>query len=1153
VPWEGKSLRVMECPAKEKAGRKRLERSVRQALKKAAACLVWLVLATVPRTTASGLPPDQSGIVSQALTDGAYALAVDRAKGWCVELEASYGPDSIELARATDFLVEALIKNGNGGEPGALRLAEWTVKTKEARLGIDHGELAISLDNLGAVHDFQGKFQSALPFHERALAIRRKSLDINAHVADSLDAVANTFIQLGKLPSALERLNESLRIREREAESSPLALARTLSLIGQAHRESGSYPDAVGFVDRALALWGAVAPEHPEKALVLTSRGDLYYLQGDVPNAYRTWTDARALATRTLPPDHPIVARVERALALGEDALGNLAEARRLREHGLSIEQRRLEPCQLGPSLNDLAASLMSDGDYVGARRLFDRERTLLEGCLGPIHARVAQAIYNQFAVAHEMGALDEAAALGYRAIDIWTKALGPTHPFVAFASSQVAGFEASRQHYAQARVLFERALRIRKEKLGARHPDVALTLTDLATMQRDSGQPTSAFRSIREAIDILAQAPSRDPDLLPRALAVRGSLEQRQGRIDAARITLTEALARRERIFGPEHASAAQTRSALGEIEFELGSNDDALAAALSAEQIGRDLLRSTIRSLPERRAMDFASARPRGLNLALSIAAAHAADSSSAQVLDSVIRSRGVVLEELAARARPAAADLQIASLVSKLSAARARFANLTMRSVEGESVQAGLLEEARRQKEDAEEALAEQSASARSALAQTQAGLDDVRRALPSASALVSFVRYERTTFPMIGSLTVTRHTPSYMALVARADDPAVAIVPLGAAGSIDRAIADWRQALNSPPSTGGAPADAERAYRLVAARLRTGIWDPLSDQLRNVSQIFVVPDGAISTVSFAALPAVGGGYLIEHAPRIHYLTTERDLLMSDRAQTATSLLAIGNPDFGIHSSSSASTSSARSALCGAVGGLRFDDLPGARAEAREIASLWGSDATVLTGREATKAAVIRIVEGRRVVHLATHGFFLDSPCDRSRSSTRSVGGLVRTAAPANDSDENPLLLSGLAFAGANRPTDASGGIGNAILTAEEIVGLSLQDAEWVVLSACDTGLGAIRAGEGVFGLRRAFQIAGARTVIMSLWSVDDQATRQWMRALYEARITQHLTTAEAVSAAGLRVLQTRRAQRESTHPFYWAAFVAAGDWR
>jgi CHAT domain-containing protein len=144
------------------------------------------------------------------------------------------------------------------------------------------------------------------------------------------------------------------------------------------------------------------------------------------------------------------------------------------------------------------------------------------------------------------------------------------------------------------------------------------------------------------------------------------------------------------------------------------------------------------------------------------------------------------------------------------------------------------------------------------------------------------------------------------------------------------------------------------------------------------------------------------------------------------------------------------------------------------------------------------------------------------------------------------------DNPLLVAGLAFAGANlRATARTQDDG--ILTAEEVAGLNLQGTEWAVLSACDTGLGEIRAGEGVFGLRRAFQIAGARTVIMSLWSVEDQSTRSWMRALYEARFQRHLSTADAVHDANLRMLRSRRASGLSTHPFYWAAFVAAGSWK
>jgi CHAT domain-containing protein len=140
-----------------------------------------------------------------------------------------------------------------------------------------------------------------------------------------------------------------------------------------------------------------------------------------------------------------------------------------------------------------------------------------------------------------------------------------------------------------------------------------------------------------------------------------------------------------------------------------------------------------------------------------------------------------------------------------------------------------------------------------------------------------------------------------------------------------------------------------------------------------------------------------------------------------------------------------------------------------------------------------------------------------------------------------------------LFGLAFANANRSNAAPLDEEDGLLIADEVASLDLQCVEWAVLSGCDTGVGEIRDGEGVLGLRRAFQVAGARSVIMSLWEVSDRATCQWMEGLYAARFAGGLHTADAVSRATREVLEARRRHGQSTHPFYWGAFVAAGDWR
>ena len=200
--------------------------------------------------------------------------------------------------------------------------------------------------------------------------------------------------------------------------------------------------------------------------------------------------------------------------------------------------------------------------------------------------------------------------------------------------------------------------------------------------------------------------------------------------------------------------------------------------------------------------------------------------------------------------------------------------------------------------------------------------------------------------------------------------------------------------------------------------------------------------------------------------------------------------------------------------------------------------------------MTGADASPEAFEQYAPGKRVLHVATHGFFLQGSCESAVQRRLDAGKRDEGFLPA--SAENPLLLSGLAFAGANRRGSAKADETDGILTAEEIAGINLEGVDWAVLSACDTGIGEIKVGEGVFGLRRAFQVAGAKTVIMSLWPVEDETTRQWMETLYREHFLNGKDTGESVRAASLQILRQRRTKHQSTHPFYWGAFIAAGDW-
>jgi CHAT domain-containing protein len=245
------------------------------------------------------------------------------------------------------------------------------------------------------------------------------------------------------------------------------------------------------------------------------------------------------------------------------------------------------------------------------------------------------------------------------------------------------------------------------------------------------------------------------------------------------------------------------------------------------------------------------------------------------------------------------------------------------------------------------------------------------------------------------------------------------------------------------------------------------------------------------------------------------------------------------------------------------------LTFDALPGAVLEAQEVVAQWQRDeipaprstssaatliqsSRLLLGAQATEGAFKRWAPHHRVLHIATHGFFLGEACVPPEAGSRGVGGLSGGAVGVSRWHSDPVVRSGLALAGANNQAPA-GATEDGILMAEEVSGLDLEGTDWAVLSACDTGVGTVAIGEGVLGLRRAFQIAGVQTVIMSLWGADDEWSRHWMRALYAERLSNHLTTADAVRHASLSVLNERRREHLSSHPFFWAGFVAVGNWR
>ena len=1081
------------------------------------------------------------------------------------------------------MLVTALVENGKGSAPETRLLGERVVRTKEKLRGPDDVALAPSLRNLGGILTRTGEFRSAVDVYERAKAIleRARGGD-DLELAGVLDDLGHVLTSSERFEDALRVVTRSLAIKEKQLSTADTEIARTLEVEAWLFQRKGDYPRARAALDRALIIGQIANPTPSSFAGTLSLLGEQLRLEGNLQEARDVHRRAISLAETLLGPEHSdLVPYLDREANVLQD-LGNFATVLSLRRRALSISEQALGyDRSVGFSLlNDLANVYTDMGDFATARALYERALTS-----EPREVIVATVVYNLAVLHQRMGDFAEARRQYERAMHIWERVRGPDHPFVARVHISLGAMLTEQGRYAEARAHRARALAIRERSLGPNHPDVARALTGLALTLARSGDLARARAASDRALEIWGRSQATNTTGFASALEGHASVLVDQGDDLGARETYQQALEIREQILGRSHPNVADAQAGLAGVLARLGQTSASFQLALDAEAIGRNHLQLSLRDLPERQALGYAASRPKGLDLALTLASERA-DLGAA--FDAVIRGRALVFDEMAGRHqdpgdahRPGVEPLRTA-----LTAARQRLANLIVKGPNDQRPQqyTALVDEARREKEQAERALAAVSLAFKDEQARQEVGLDQLRAALPPKSALVAYVRYDRTvlsTTPTPAATSSgapsTNHgkprppVPSYLALVLRADRPDVVKVPLGSASAVDGLVARWRDEATGI-ARASSLAEAERTYRVAGNALRQRVWDPLAGELSDVARVFVVPDGSLNVISLTALPVGRTQYLIDEGPVIHYLTAERDLVSAPHASAAVGgLLALGGAAFDdatVFGRAPVRTAlpaqPARSPLstqlrasCGDLQSLQFQPLAATSREVRDVAALWtGSPAQVLENRDASERSFKQQAPGHRVLHLATHGFFLGDSCAPAARGTRSVGGLAtvrRVQQPVTGLKENPLMLSGLALAGANRRASARADQDDGILTAEEVTSLNLEGVEWAVLSACDTGLGEVRNGEGVFGLRRAFLVAGVHTVIMSLWSVEDEATRVWMKALYEGRLKRQLSTADAVHDASVMVLRQRRAKGLSTHPFYWGSFVAAGDWK
>lgn len=939
----------------------------------------------------------------------------------------------------------------------------------------------------------------------------------------------------GKYDQALQLAERVLEIREKVLGANDLAVAKSLHALAGLYDDKGDYVKAEPLNLRALAIREKIlGPNHPDVAWSLFNLAWIFLSRQDFTRAEQFYLRAAMIQENALGKDHPDVATMLNDLAILYNRRGDYHKAIEIDQRVLSIREKALGPDNdsVAKVLSNLAFDYIRTGDYGKAELLLQRALPMWEKAKGADHPEVAFAVNNLGLVYLYKGDYEQAESFQRRALSIHEKTLGPEHSLVAVDLIILGGIYYNRGEYDKAEPLERRALALREKILGPDHFEVAEILVNLGHLLRSKGNEDAEAESVyKRALAIFEKSLGPENPKVAFPLIGLADVYSQQGDYARAEPLYQRALAVLEKTIGPLQPAVADIFSKLATLYRGKGETQRALTALTRANEIRERNLAYNLPLGSERQKLSYLNLFANDIDNALSLHARLAPNSSEALRLafTTLLQRKGRVLDEMSdsvsiLRDRANAQDRE---LFSQLSDARSLLANLSVRGPgkDGAERYQTQFKEVEKRVDRLEADLSARSAEFR---ARSQpASLEAIQRLIPAGTTLIEFAVYKS------GDHAVRSTERTQYAAYLLGHDDLPRWVDLGDSSAIDQAIASWRSALRDPNRS-----DVGGLARAVDAK----VMQPVRALLGESRHLLISPDGPLNLIPFAALIDEKGKYLVE-GYTISYLTSGRDLLRLQvpRASKGPPVV-VADPAFGdpellpVRDGTDKSGGNGRSRVD--YSQMFFGPLPGVGEEVRTLRALLPR-ATFLTREQATKAALERL-SGPSILHIATHGFFLesgqlgtDNQAAASRQDTRFGGPLTRV--------ENPLLRSGLALAGANQIHSKG------ILTAFEAISLDLWGTKLVVLSACDTGVGQVKNGDGVYGLRRALVVAGSESQLMSLWPVSDRSTRDLMAGYYKALIGGE-GRGEALRLVQLQILRNKI----HSHPYYWASFIQTGEW-
>ena len=1088
--------------------------------------------------------------------------------------ESTWGPNDQHVALSLNLvgLLEMHLEKYSDAETHLKRAVDIFTRLE----GAQGKDVAATLDNLGILYQTLARLPDAEKVTQQALVIQEKLLgESDPAVAIAESNLALIYEKEDKYGDAEALYQKAIAIDQRRGDAEQIML--DLAGLGKLYSETGKYAQAEQASQQEVAE--AIKAYGPQDARIASPLNDLaanYALNGKLVEAEQAYGKALVTATKASSPDPALISQIEENMGALYRNEGKYAQAESLMLQALASRVRAL-----GPDHPDVASVLGSLGLlYEYETRFSDAERALRQAleidtkALGPESVQAAHDMLDLAELYGSHGQSQPADQLYYNAIQIYLKVMGQAPrrtANVVFAGAEQFMTDGNLDAAAK---LFNSAGGIFQQTEGAGTTDVAKCQDRLGTIAETMGRHADAERLHNDALATYEKLLGPDDIRLVDPLEGLGKVYLDTQRFADAEPLYLRALKIEQAHVKPNDPSLRYNEADLAALYYAWGKPGQ--AAPYFQTYLGNlmDEFRANAATMSERERLIYFSTWRMAFPMFFSFVLKYHQQMPdlTGEMYDYLLQEKGLVAASAASmRAAVAASgNPQEVAMLDRLASDKAQLAALVEEAAGNQANHQAEINQLGDEANTLEQTLLKQSAALILQRAQNAATWRDVQKALKPGEAAVEVTRFQFDTG------TTPTADLVYVALVVTPDCRQPIFALLGEARDLEAApMLAYRadvgrtrglEVEEEPAAPGQPPASQPNA-----AVAYNAFWKPLEPALAGAKRVYFSPDGVLNTIPVGLL-ADADGKLVMEKVQLRLVNSTKDILLPASQTQARAALLVGNPAFDLtpeqqksalaqlrggaspsapaqpaNAPQPASAGAAQLASRGGdLKGADLNPLPGTQVEVDSVDALLknaGWRPTEFTGNLALKETITQ-AHAPRVIHIATHGFFLSDEELKAQAEARGQQANL---------NEDPMLRSGLFFAGADRvregaaPEAGPGAeVDDGVLTAYEASQLNLQGTELVVLSACETGLGKELNSDGVFGLRRGLQEAGAQAVMMSMWSVPDKETQELM-SLFYAKWLSGTEKPEALRQAELAEREVVRKRYGKDLPYYWGAFV------